>query len=219
MQITKHVYQVGGSGFSHPSDAAIYLIRDEMGTALVDAGTGEGHERVIRNIRDHGIDPGGIEYLFLTHCHYDHTGGAQHMRDETGSLIVAHELDAAYLEAGDPKVTAAAWYGSSMEPLSIDISVKESEREFTIGNLGITMYHIPGHSPGSIALTLYSEGKLVLFGQDVHGPLNEVLLSEREDYIRSLEFLISLEADILCEGHFGVYEGRGRVKRFIESFL
>lgn len=219
MQITKHVYQVGGSGLSHPSDAAIYLIRDEAGTALVDAGTGQGHELVIGNIRDHGIDPRGIEYLFLTHCHYDHTGGAQLMMDETGSSIIAHELDARYLEEGDPEVTAASWYGSSMKPLSIDISVKEKGREFKVGNLEINMYHIPGHSPGSVALTLHSEGKLVLFGQDVHGPLNEGLLSDREDYVRSLEFLISLEADILCEGHFGVYEGKERVKRFIESFL
>lgn len=219
MQITKHVYQVGGSGFSHPSDAAIYLIRDGAGAALVDAGTGQGHEQVIRNIRDHGIDPVDIGYLFLTHCHYDHTGGARTMRDATGSSVIAHELDARYLEDGDPEVTAASWYGSSMKPLSIDISVKEREREFKVGNLKIAMYHIPGHSPGSIALTVFSDGRLVLFGQDVHGPLNDTLLSEREDYVRSLEFLISLEADILCEGHFGVYEGKERVKRFIESFL
>ncbi len=63
------------------------------------------------------------------------------------------------------------------------------------------MYHIPGHSPGSAALTVESEGKLVLFGQDVHGPLNDVLKSNRDDYIHSLEFLLSLDADILCEGH------------------
>jgi glyoxylase-like metal-dependent hydrolase (beta-lactamase superfamily II) len=60
---------------------------------------------------------------------------------------------------------------------------------------------------------------LVLFGQDVHGPLNATLRSNREDYERSLEFMISLSADILCEGHFGVYRSQERVREFIESFL
>lgn len=59
----------------------------------------------------------------------------------------------------------------------------------------------------------------VLFAQDVHGPLHPMLLSSREDYLHSLEHLISLEADILCEGHFGIYKGKERVKEFIESFL
>ncbi len=36
---------------------------------------------------------------------------------------------------------------------------------------------------------------------------------------KSLKLLISLEADILCEGHFGVYRGKEEVKKFIRSFL
>jgi glyoxylase-like metal-dependent hydrolase (beta-lactamase superfamily II) len=64
-----------------------------------------------------------------------------------------------------------------------------------------------------------SDGLLVLFGQDVHGPLNDALRSVREDYVRSLEFMLSLDADILCEGHFGVFHGKESVRDFIESFL
>ena len=36
------------------------------------------------------------------------------------------------------------------------------------------------------------------------------------DYEKSLEFMLSLGADILCEGHFGVYVGKDRVREFIE---
>jgi len=64
-----------------------------------------------------------------------------------------------------------------------------------------------------------SEGLKVLFGQDVHGPLDPALLSNREDYMHSLKVLLSLEADILCEGHFGVYKGKEEVEKFIRSFL
>ena len=40
-----------------------------------------------------------------------------------------------------------------------------------------------------------------------------------DDYKRSLKFMIALEADILCEGHFGIYRGNQEVGRFIESYL
>lgn len=64
-----------------------------------------------------------------------------------------------------------------------------------------------------------SDGKRVLFGQDVHGPLDASLLSNKEDYLESLTFLLSLEADILCEGHDGYFRGKQEVADFIESFL
>jgi hypothetical protein len=59
----------------------------------------------------------------------------------------------------------------------------------------------------------------VLFGQDVHGPLNGTLRSNRGDYVKSLEYMLALEADILCEGHFGVFIGKEKVRDFIESYL
>ncbi len=219
MQITPHVFQVGGSDISAPPDAAVYLIKSGNTAALVDGGTGEGHNEILMNIRECGVEPSSIACLFITHCHYDHTGGVAALKEATGCTLVAHQLDAIYLETGDSDVTAASWYGSFMKPFPVDIKVHEKERSFTLGDLTINMYHIPGHSPGSAAFTLRSNGNLVLFGQDVHGPLNDMLKSNREHYEKSLEFMISLEADILCEGHFGVYQGKERVERFIQSFL
>ncbi len=78
---------------------------------------------------------------------------------------------------------------------------------------------MPGHSPGSLVYVMESEGLKVLFGQDVHGPIHPSLLSDRRDYIRSLNLMISLQADILCEGHYGIFRGKKEVADFIESFL
>jgi hypothetical protein len=64
-----------------------------------------------------------------------------------------------------------------------------------------------------------SQGLKVLFAQDVHGPLHPDLLSNREDYIRSLNLLVSLQADILCEGHYGVFTGKNAAEDFIRSFM
>ncbi|TAL34519.1 MAG: MBL fold metallo-hydrolase [Spirochaetes bacterium] len=219
MKILSQVHLVGGAGESAGSDAAIYLIKGDGGAALVDAGTGESHDRVLKNIAAAGVKPNEIGHLFLTHCHYDHTGGADRMRGATGCAIVAHELDAEFLEMGDSRVTAASWYGTHMEPFGIDIKVTEEVREFVIGGIQVTFHHAPGHSPGSAILTMVSDGKLVLFGQDVHGPLNGTLRSNRGDYVKSLEYMLALDADILCEGHFGVFTGKDKVRDFIESYL
>jgi hypothetical protein len=64
-----------------------------------------------------------------------------------------------------------------------------------------------------------SEGMKILFAQDVHGPINPDLKSNAEDYHRSLELILSLEADILCEGHYGVYRGKEEVPGFIKWFI
>ncbi len=219
MKITADVHLVGGPSVSDPSDAAIYLVKGRDAAALIDAGTGNGHSRVLKNITEAGVEPRDVTHIFLTHCHYDHTGGARLLREATGARTVAHELDAEFIEMADPEVTAASWYRARMEPTMVDVKMEGAEVMFDIGGFELTMYHTPGHSPGSSVLTMRSGGMLVLFGQDVHGPLNDSLRSSRADYVRSLEFLLSLEADILCEGHFGVFAGREKVRRFIESFL
>lgn len=219
MKVTQEVWQVGGGSLTDPEDAAIYLICFGEHGALIDAGTGKGHGGLISNIEKCGVASSQIEYLFLTHCHYDHTGGAVKVTEEFACKTIAHELDAIYLEEGDSDVTAARWYGEVLEPLKVDHKITSSEEAFLIGNRSIKSFHTPGHSPGSVVYLVESEGKRILFGQDVHGPLDPCLLSNREDYIRSLKFLLSLEIDILCEGHFGIFEGHTNIQAFIKSFL
>jgi glyoxylase-like metal-dependent hydrolase (beta-lactamase superfamily II) len=63
------------------------------------------------------------------------------------------------------------------------------------------------------------DGQRILFGQDVHGPIHPVLESNREQYRQSLQKLIDLKADVLCEGHFGVYRPREEVEKYIKSYL
>jgi glyoxylase-like metal-dependent hydrolase (beta-lactamase superfamily II) len=219
MEIMENLWQVGGAEYTSVEDAAIYLIRHGQKAALIDAGCGGAHNHLVNNIADVLPPNVRIEYLFLTHCHYDHTGGAEAVRHQYGCKIVAHELDANYLEAGDSTVTAATWYGARMAPLKIDYKITDKKQCFQVGRGELTAYHCPGHSPGSLVYVTRLETRQVLFGQDVHGPLDDSFLSDPDDYRRSLNFLTGLQADILCEGHFGVYQGKDEVVRFIRSYL
>lgn len=218
MKITDEVFQVGGSEFTSHEDAAIYLINFDGHAALVDAGCGNSTERLFSNIRSCGVNLEDIEYLLITHCHYDHTGGAKGVKDVTECQAVAHELDAEYLEKGDDSVTAAMWYGARLEPLAIERKLSLSREQISLGGRNIDAIHTPGHSPGSVVYVTESQGLKVLFGQDVHGPLDASLLSNREEYLKSLDLLLSLKADLLCEGHYGVYVGKDEVQKFIRSF-
>ncbi len=219
MKITDEIYQVGGSGFSSPEDAAIYLIVFGKHAAIVDAGCGGNQDKVLKNIKACGIDSNQIDYLLLTHCHFDHTGGAKALKDKFQCRVIAHELDAKYLEHGNNTVTAANWYGSNLKPFSIDRKLKGSRENINLGGRDIEAIHAPGHSPGSVVYLTESQGEKVLFAQDVHGPLDPSFLSNRKDYLKSLELLLSLEVDILCEGHFGIYKGKKAIDKFIKSFL
>lgn len=219
MEIMGFLWQVGGAEYTSVEDAAIYLIRFGEKAALIDAGCGGAHDNLVSNISDVLASDVEIEYLFLTHCHYDHTGGAEAIRDQYGCRIVAHELDAIYLEGGDSTVTAANWYGARMNPLMVDNKIKDRKQTFIVGSGELTSYHCPGHSPGSVVYLAELNSRRVLFGQDVHGPLDAAFLSNRDDYKRSLKFLTGLNADILCEGHFGVYRGELEVRQFIQTYL
>jgi len=199
-----------------PSDAAVYLVRFGDKAALIDAGTGRNHQQLVSNIADCLEPQVQLEYLLLTHCHYDHAGGATAVRDEYGCRIVAHELDAVYLESGDSRVTGAGWYGARLEPFSVDIRLQARESFLSIGKGMVTAIHCPGHSPGSVIYATEIDAELILFGQDVHGPLHSELLSDEEQYVASLTRLLDLHADLLLEGHFGVIESKEEVRRFIE---
>ncbi len=219
IRIRNNLWQVGGRGLTDGSDAAVYLLSFGDKAALIDAGTGRDHAQLKKNIAE-CIDPGvQIQYLLLTHCHYDHAGGAGAVRQDYGCRIVAHELEAVYLESGDSLVTAASWYGSTFEPLPIDIKLAGDQAVIEVGSGEVIAMHCPGHSPGSLVYTARIDGELVLFGQDVHGPLHSDLLSDEKLYLDSLAKLINLDADLLLEGHFGVIEPKREVWEFIDSCI
>ena len=120
LQITKEIFQVGGGQLTSPEDAAIYLINFDGHAALVDAGCGDAQDRVLANIGSCGVTLEHIKYILITHCHYDHTGGVKALRDLLHCQVVAHELEAPFLEKGDNVVTAANWYGAKIQPFQVD---------------------------------------------------------------------------------------------------
>jgi glyoxylase-like metal-dependent hydrolase (beta-lactamase superfamily II) len=212
----KDIFIVGGPEITDSRDGCVYLIN--MGElVLVDSGAGWSADKIINNIDEFGLDPQKLGTMLLTHCHIDHIGGAPSIRKRCGSKLCIHELDAPPLENGDPILTAANWYQTAFYPTKVDRKLNSPEETVEIGGERIICLHTPGHTPGSVSLYLDKDGKRILFGQDLHGPLLEEFGSNLEDWDRSTKKLLDLEADILCEGHFGIYETKRKVKDYILS--
>lgn len=121
-----------------------------------------------------------LEYIILTHEHYDHVGNAEQLRAEFGGSIVAHALDGPLLADPllpyDPARMRAA-YGASGEEAFADLGLTLAEREkaravtaeyfavpvrpdllldrddtLDFEGLELHLLHTPGHSPGSLCV-------------------------------------------------------------------
>lgn len=218
-EILQGVYLIGGPGVSEAEDAAVYLIDFAGELVLIDAGAGGSSSQLIRNIEMLGLDPKALSHVILTHCHIDHIGSAPFLREKYGAKIVIHELDAKALETGDSIRTAANWYGTTFPPTSIDRKLKGAKEVLKFGNEDLYCLHTPGHTPGSISVYLDRAGKRMPFGQDIHGPFNQAFGSDIEAWKKSMHALLALQADILCEGHFGIYQPKNKVRDYIERYL
>jgi glyoxylase-like metal-dependent hydrolase (beta-lactamase superfamily II) len=218
-EIISGVYLIGGPSITSADDAAIYLIDFSGELVLIDAGAGNSSSQIVRNIEMLGLNPADISHLILTHCHIDHIGSAPFFKKQYGVKILIHELDAKAVESGDSRKTAANWYGTTFPPTAVDRKLKGEHETLKFGSEELHCLHTPGHTPGSISLYLDRAGKRVLFGQDIHGPFHRDFESDIKAWKKSMRNLLDLNADILCEGHFGIFDSKELVRNYIERYL
>ncbi len=219
-KICENVWLVGSSDLTDPGDCMVYLVKAGGQAVLIDAGTGRGTDALLANVQSAGIEPKSLSAVVLTHCHVDHIGGTNEIRERTGAKVYAHEKDAQAIEEAIPRFTVERYYGMKLGPIPVDVRVSGKSGQFDFAPDELSWLHTPGHTPGSMAVIYKSpEGRKVLFGQDIHGPFEPGYDSNMDDWRESMKKLLALEADILCEGHFGVFEPAVEVRRFIENHL
>ncbi|MBN1664723.1 MAG: MBL fold metallo-hydrolase [Deltaproteobacteria bacterium] len=106
-------------------------------------------DAILRAAEQNGIQ---IKYIVNTHGHVDHISGNAEMQKKTGAKIIIHEDDAPML-ANTPSMMLKMFGGKPSPPA--DIMVKDGDA-ITVGDVSLKVIHVPGHSPGGIAL--YTEG-------------------------------------------------------------
>ena len=212
-EIIKDVYHLGDSGCS------VYLVNtnSDEGLVLIDCGM---RLSLIKRISKVGLNPQQIKHCILTHQHIDHIAICSDLKDFNKKIkFYAHELDADPIEeTGHERETAALWYGVDYKPVKLHKRFKGDLEIVKFREYEFQCIHTPGHTPGSISVLIEVEGKKILFGQDLHGPIIPGV-SNYGDYQISLRKLLELKADILCEGHFGIFQPASEVQRYIKSYI
>lgn len=218
IEIAPCVYQVGGGRLSDAEDCLVFLVAGEGASCLIDTGAGGSVPQIIDNIAYSGLNLGDIKTIIATHGHIDHIGGLQAFKEIFGAKLIAHKLELPAIEEGRPELTAAAWYGVRYNGVKVD-RVLSADETVMIGDLALRCVHIPGHTPGSIAVYVDIDGQRILFGQDIHGPFTKEWGSDKAQWKDSMEKLLALKADILCEGHFGIYSPASAVRDYIQGYI
>jgi len=121
---------------------------------IIDPGA---EERKIRNVLDrHKLKPA---IVINTHGHYDHIGAD----DKFGVPVYIHKLDSAMLK--DPMLNLSGMFSLAY---GVKSEIKTLEENQIIAHDGIELkvLHIPGHTPGGIALVLMKPDKHVVFTGD-----------------------------------------------------
>ena len=138
-------------------------------------------------------DRAQVEYILLTHGHYDHTTGVPDLKARFPEARV-------YIHRAD-----ANGAGSQLFPLAGQIKDLRYYGEgdaFPLGSLPIQVMETPGHSPGSVTLKV---GDVLFTGDTLFcGSCGRTDLAggSYEEIMASLKRLGELEGDFhVCPGH------------------
>jgi glyoxylase-like metal-dependent hydrolase (beta-lactamase superfamily II) len=171
-----------------------------------------------------------MDYLLLTHSHYDHVGSASYLKAHVPGLRLAgHERVAGLLQKpsalelmnklsdSHAKMREAHSAGDTGEdltviPTELDVALKEGD-ELDLGGLTCRVYETPGHTRDSLSFHFLEED--ALFVGDACGVLEAEpephvrveFLSSYQDYLESIERIAALGPRMLGLAHRWVLTG------------
>jgi glyoxylase-like metal-dependent hydrolase (beta-lactamase superfamily II) len=156
-----------------------YVLRDESGLYLLDAGFIGGRWLLRRALRRRGWDREHIRGIIVTHGHLDHILNVAATARETGAWIAAPRLDADHY-SGHPRyrgwARVAGWLETIGRPvLSFRPFVPDrwlDDGDFIDVWHGLRAVHLPGHTLGHTGF--YCERLRLLFSGDLFSSYREI---------------------------------------------
>jgi glyoxylase-like metal-dependent hydrolase (beta-lactamase superfamily II) len=218
----------------------VYLIVNDGEGCLIDTGiTGKYRSWIEGIIEENNCE---LKYIILTHDHFDHVGNVAELKENFGGKIVAHKLDVPMIEnptllfseeaetvfpgwskenlLRDLNMDETTWmdYHDIIEnyiyyPQEVDIEVEEGDI-LEVGGISLTIYHTPGHSPGSISI-LDNLTRSLFVGDLPLGPGRPSPIGNFMKYEKSLLKIKEIDKGVLGLGHSTPITGKYRIRRFV----
>jgi glyoxylase-like metal-dependent hydrolase (beta-lactamase superfamily II) len=164
--------------YIRPKLAAVHLIIENGRAAFVDTGTNRSVPYMLKGLSEYGLSPADVDYVFLTHVHLDHAGGAGTlMQALPNAQCVVHPRGARHMI--DPSKLVAASkqvYGErrfnllygELPPIPAErvINVEDGHR-LHLGSREFEFIHTPGHASHHYCIVDQKGG--VIFSGDTFG--------------------------------------------------
>ncbi len=206
--------------------ANLWHVRGRDLDLLIDTGMGLASLRAAL-----GPSTGRPLLAVATHVHCDHAGGLHEFPEraiheaEAAALAAPRDADtAAHLFRAEPQAVGATPHAGfdasayAVRPAPATRLLRDGDR-IDLGDRVFTVLHLPGHSPGSIALLDERAG--VLFSGDVvyDGLLvDDLPHASPADYRRSMARLRDLPVRVVHAGHRASF-GRARLVQLVDRYL
>ncbi|MBT2623117.1 MBL fold metallo-hydrolase [Chryseobacterium sp. ISL-6] len=147
--------------FNFASENTYILYNENKNAWLIDPGNmNEQETNLISNfIKDNELK---IQKILLTHAHIDHVFGLQWAYDTFNLPIIMHQEDQEIL---DMLQMSGMRFGMKIDPVKVDVEYINEGDQLDFDGEKFKIYHVPGHSPGSIVY--HNENQKFMISGDV----------------------------------------------------
>lgn len=217
-EILPGLFLVDIDHFGEPGLGGAYIFVAGEDVALFDSGTSRAKDRLLQALADLGLSQKQVRWIFLTHVHLDHAGGAGVLIPELpNARVVVHPRGAKHL-ADPTKLVASTqsatgprfrFYGEAKPIPEERLHPAQDGETFRLGPLQVQAVDTPGHAPHHLCFFVPERG--LLFVGDAAGlylkgrllPTTVPPNFDLEAWLGSLARLEALRAQLLLFTHFG----------------
>lgn len=194
-----------------------YLVSSTDLVILIDAGCSKNIKNLESALHQNELQIIDIDYIIVTHAHYDHVAHLSEIKEKSGAKVLAHRDAVDHLKKGHtpfPEGTILPFKfisktgnrffssGSKFAPVEPDIIIEE-EYDFSTPELSVSIIHTPGHTSGSICVIINDECAIVgdtLFNI-IPGSVYPPFANDEAALIKSWEKLMSTGCRTFYPGH------------------
>ena len=135
-----------------------YIVQDENTKEAMIIDPGGSPAKIIEMLDAIGAK---VKYILLTHCHGDHIGAVNEIREKCGGTVLIHREDEPGLKNPDMNLSNHIGMGY----VTVENASRLNEDDLIhVGGLEFRIIHTPGHTAGSISV--YSEEEKLVFSGD-----------------------------------------------------